>query len=253
MKAFLLLLVVFSATLWAQDTVPVGTVLPVQLNSSLPFNKARVGQKISARLMQDVPLPGLHAKIHEGSEVVGQVVAVRSAGTSAAAEMDLQFDAIVDHGHRLPILTNLRALASMMDVNDAQLPDTGPDRGTSEANWTTHQIGGDIVYRPGQVDRGDNVVGKSMFGSAVLARVSANPEGRCRGAISGNVSPQAFWVFSSNACGIYGYPELTISHAGRTDPVGEIKLESRKKDLNIRSGSGLLLRVMGNSNLHKIE
>ena len=253
MKAFLLFLTLFSVTLWAQDSVPVGTILPVQLNSSLQFNKARAGQEISARLMQDAPLPGPHAKIPEGSRVVGHVVAIRPASQSNATEMDLHFDAIVDHGRRLPILTNLRALASMMDVSDAQLPDAGPDRGTSEANWTTHQIGGDIVYRPGQVDRGDNVVGKSMFGTAVLARVSANPEGHCRGAISDDDSPQAFWIFSSDACGIYDYPSLAIVHAGRTDPVGEIRLASTKKDLKIRAGSGLLLRVTGKANPHQIE
>jgi hypothetical protein len=51
------------------------------------------------------------------------------------------------------------------------------------------------------------------------------------------------WVFSSDACGLYDFSNVTLTHAGRTNPVGEITLESRKGDFNIPSGSGLLLRV----------
>lgn len=90
---------------------------------------------------------------------------------------------------------------------------------------------------------GENVVGEPVS-DGVLSRVRPNPEGNCPGSNGSNDRPQALWVFSSNACGAYGFSGLTIAHAGRKDPAGEIVLASNNdRNLNIRSGSGMLLRV----------
>jgi hypothetical protein len=54
---------------------------------------------------------------------------------------------------------------------------------------------------------------------------------------------QSLWLFSTDACGVYGYNDVTIEHAGRTSPEGEITLRSTNPSLKIRAGSGILLRV----------
>ena len=59
----------------------------------------------------------------------------------------------------------------------------------------------------------------------------------------GNDQLQSLWVFSSDACGTYDLPEVSITHAGRSDPVGQITLASDNKDFEVGAGSGLLLRV----------
>jgi hypothetical protein len=80
---------------------------------------------------------------------MGQVVAVRPASNGSSAEISIRFDTLATGTQHIPVITNLRALATMMDVAEAQFPESGPDRGTSEYSWTTDQIGGEVDYRGG--------------------------------------------------------------------------------------------------------
>jgi hypothetical protein len=234
-------LIMFSAQLFAQNTIPVGTILPLSLNSSLNSRKLIAGQVITTRVMQDVPLSG--SKIHAGAKVIGQVINVKPASGAGGAQLSIRFDTLVVSKQRISITTDLRALASMMAVEDAQIPQSGPDRGTSSAAWTTNQIGGEVVYRGGgPVANGLRSVGEPTYGG-VLVHVSDKPGTKCQGEIDGNDRLQALWVFSSDACGTYGLVDLAIVHAGRSNPVGEITLASGKGEVNVRSGSGMLLRI----------
>ncbi|MGA8867358.1 MAG: hypothetical protein WB510_10345 [Candidatus Sulfotelmatobacter sp.] len=227
--------------LFAQTAIPSGTILPLRLNSSLNSRKSKPGQVVTARLMQDVPLPS-GERIRAGAKVIGRVREV-SRQNGGGTTISLQFDTLQISKRTIPITANLRALASMMEVEEAQLPATGPDRGTSENSWITQQIGGDIVYRGGgPVANGSGVVG-TPTADGVLVQIVSQPGTKCRGDFDGNDHPQALWLFSSDACGTYGFADLTILHAGRSNPVGLITLASGTGDFDVRSGSGLLLRV----------
>jgi hypothetical protein len=57
---------------------------------------------------------------------------------------------------------------------------------------------------------------------------------------------QSLWVFSSAACGTYGLSNAKIASSGLTKPIGEISLSS-DRNINIRSGSGWLLIIGGES------
>ena len=208
-------LIMFTTHLFAQTAIPAGTILPVALNSSLNSRKTKPGQMITARVMQDVPLSPA-STIHAGAKVIGQVLDVTAANGTAGGRVSFRFDTLVLSKQRIPITTDLRALASMMAVEDAQLPAAGPDRGTSENAWTTVQIGDELVYRGGgPVANGLRSVGKPAA-NGVLVHVSGDPGTKCRGETEGNDRLQALWVFSSDACGAYDFPDLTIAHAGRT-------------------------------------
>ena len=67
----------------------------------------------------------------------------------------------------------------------------------------------------------------------------------CRAVVNDNNHPQALWLFSADACGVYGIGNLRIDHAGRTAPTGTIVLSAKHGKLNLRGGSALLLRVQG--------
>lgn len=232
----------FAAGLWAANSLPAGTVLPVRLNATLSSAKSTPGQTITASIMQNVPLPD-GSIIRAGARVIGHVVGVAPASNRGPASITVQFDTLETRGQKVPITTNLRAIASFVAVEQAQIPLMGPDRGTPEDAYTTDQIGGETVYRGGgHVEGPRGRVGEPVEGG-VLSSLNANPDGGCRGAINSNDSPQALWVFSSDACGGYSLPNLTIRHAGRSNPAGQITLESKRGNVEVKSGAGMLLRV----------
>ena len=247
MKGLILLaLLAISTDLSGQQMIPAGTALPVRLESSLSSSKSKPGQEIEARVMQDVPLAG-KTLIPRGAKLFGHVISVTPSAGGAGSQISFRFDRLIFSGRTIPITVHLRAIASMMEIYDAQIPSVGADRGTPPDSYTTVQVGGDVVYRGGgPVMRGSEVVGKPVpYG--VLVRLNSQPDKPCRGAAAGNDQPQALWLFSSDACGAYGFPNVTIAHAGRTNPAGVVVLAASDGALKIMGGSGMLLRVDSSS------
>jgi hypothetical protein len=235
--AFLAILLL-STLVAAGQTIPPGTILPVKLDSTLDARHAKPGQKITGRIMQDVPLPD-RGIIPKRSRITGQVVSAR-AGSGSDSSLAVTFDRVIIKGKAIPVTTHLRALASMNEVFEAKLPtNSWDDYGTSPSDWNTVQVGGAGVYRGnGEVVSGDQVVGKSTDYGAVTAKLTAPRGSPCHS----DDREQALWVFSPWACGTYGFSDLKIAQAGRPDPVGQIELVSAR-NVHIDGGSGWLLRV----------
>ena len=210
---------------------PIGTVLPVRLEHQLSSRSARIGQGIAGRLMQDVPLPG-GRKIREGTRIRGTVVAI-TAG-AADVEVHLRFDKLESHGRTTAIVTGLRALASPLEVASAQTPEMSPGFGTPYVWATTRLVGGGEKYGVGGpvTDEWSNTVGEGTF-SGVLAHLPASEAGGCRGEFDEGDRLQALWVFSANACGVYGVEGLKIMRAGRDEPLGEIVLATEGREIEI--------------------
>ena len=163
----------FATTVPAARSIPAGTILPVRLNSTVSSANSHPGQVITARVMQNVPQPGGFT-IHAAAKVIGHVVSVRAA---FPASISLEFDTLEMRGEKIPITTNLRAIASFVAVEQAQIPDAGPDRGTPDYAWTTTQIGGETVYRGGGHVEGINgTVGEPVNGG-VLSHLYAKSRG----------------------------------------------------------------------------
>jgi len=234
----------FSTLSFAQTHIPQGTIIPVQLSTSLNSRKNKPGHKIKAIVEQDVPLSS-GGMIKQGSRLIGDIISVTPANGTTAAQMTFQFDRIRTGTKEIHLRTDLRALASMMDVFEAQVPLTGSDRGSPEDTWVTEQVGGEANYHGGwPIMRGGEMIGHSLLNGGLLAKPLALAGTPCRSEIDGNDRLQAFWVFASSACGVYGFGDLTISHAGRTEPLGEMTLTSKHADINVARGSGLLVRVI---------
>jgi hypothetical protein len=232
--ASLALMLLLPSALPAQDAIPAGTVLPLRLDTGLIAGKIEPGRVIRAEVMQNIP----GTSVRKGAHVLGKVV------SATPTRIELRFDTLVARHSSTPLHTNLRALASMLEIEEAQIPEGGADRGMpSILDQTTRQIGGEEVYRGGgAVDRGVTPVAEPTADGA-LGHLNSNPP--CRAGTAGNDTPQALWLFSTDACGLYGFDNLTVEHYGRTDPVGTIVLAAKTGKINIRTGSGFLLRVQG--------
>ena len=218
----------------ATPTLPAGTALPIMLGSTLSAKSDKVGQKIEGKLMQEVHLPS-GAVIKKGAKVIGQVIAVQKP-----SRITVQFTALEDEHRTVALNVNLHALAAAESIFQAQLP-VGNSTPEQSNEWVTQQVGGDYVFRGrGYVSSDLGKVGL-WTGEGVVGRLSAGED--CLD-FEGNGQEQALWLFSTAACGAYGYnKKLTIVHDGRTAPLGQITLESTAKELQVRSGSGLLLVV----------
>jgi hypothetical protein len=222
----------------AQSALRAGTIIPVTLNRGLRADRAQAGRAITAKVMQDIP----GTPVRRGSQVLGHVVQVQ-APEHGPSRLELTFDSVRAHGQTIPLKADLRAIASFVAVGQAEVPEEGASRGITPEVATFEQIGGEQVYRGGgTVYRGNDLVGKpTPYGVLAMPRASSgNP---CRGAVGQNARPQAFWVFSTDACGVYGLSDLRVEHAGRTDPMGNIVLASNGGKLRLASGTAMLLRV----------
>lgn len=239
---FAVAVALLSAALALAEDLPAGTLLPVALSNSIRAGKAKPNERFSAKLAQYVVVNGV--RLPRGTELSGRVIESQPAAGTSPARLVLAFDSIRVKERDLPITTSLRSLASTQAVYDAQLPtNMVDDYGSSLRDWNTTQVGGQAVYRgDGTVMEGPEVVGKASSVGEVFGKPKTWPWSACARDAVRNVE-QSFWVFSTDACGVYGFEGLRLTHAGRKDPLGHIVLESPAK-LEIRAGSGLLLMVL---------
>jgi hypothetical protein len=223
------------------ESIPAGTIIPIILNSTLRSDKSGSGDAIEATVMQDVVI-GSGETLHKGSKVTGHVIETVVPGNkSDESKISFQFDQVRLGNLTVSITTNLRAVASEHAVLAAT-----PQLTSSEYADNQVQIGGDqISYgNGGLVMVGSQVVGK-YTSQGVLAYGGQDLGTPCRGTIDDNDHPQAFWFFSVNACGAYGFGDLTVFHTGRTAPVGEVTLSSKSEVLKVDKGTAMLLLLDG--------
>ncbi len=226
-------------TMLVTQSIPVGTALPVALNSTLDAKKDKPGEKIEARLMQDVRLPA-GEKIKAGARVSGHIVAV-SKTAGGGSRMILMFDQLTADGRTIPLVLSVRAIASSNNVFQAEVPVNALSESESSNQWVMQQVGGEFVNRRlGLVGSDEGVVGRYDDG-APWGKLTAAVDGDCS-STEGNGIEQALWVFSTSACGLYGLEGMKLVENGRSDPPGQIVLESTKS-LRIGGGSGWFLLV----------
>ncbi len=237
----------FASPLHAQEQIPVGTVIPIVLDHALDSRSSKPGQRFVARVAQEVPLPDKRV-IRVGSKVFGEVTDTENI--LGQAKLGLRFDRLEFGKAQIAISAKLRALASSLDVNSAKVTYAASEMNI-RASATTTQIGGTtVVYRGGGVVENENgeVIGTPVYGG-VLAVVTNKPGSQCE-SIPVTETPQAVWLFSPEACGVYGFHDIRFEN-GIDSKSGEIILRRKNKkdwkltNINLSAGSAMLLAVTG--------
>ena len=201
----------------AQDSIPPGTVLPIQLDNSLSSRKSKPGEALTSRILQTCRLVRGFRSTAE-RRITGHVLDVSPAAIGVHAKISLVFDAIKLRHSAMPITTNLRALTSPLQVDAAGNP-LGGDRGTPSTAYDDADRRRSDLSRRRAYQLLENVVGEPVFWRS--PRILARSGGKAlRSAIIGNNRPQALWLFFFDACRVYGYPEVEITQAGANGPGG---------------------------------
>ena len=231
---FGLALLAAASFLTAQE-IPAGTVVPIMLTTTVDSAKAHPGDPILAKVMERVPLPD-GGEIPQGARITAHVDQVMPAHGKDPSWLSVEFDRILIRNREIPVKANVRAVASMMAIYDAQVPFFEPDTTPSSAVMFA-PVGGDPAFRP---DNPEKSYKKVVTFDGEL------PPG-CGGRVDRESSTGALWVFSPYACGVYGYGKgLAIVKDGSEEPVGNIIVGSQK-NFQLHAGSGWLLRVESQS------
>jgi hypothetical protein len=242
LRFVLLSLLLAAATVTAQQ-LPAGTVLPVMLNTTLNSDKSKVGDRISGKLMQRIELPS-GGRLPVGARVLGLVTAVHSGAAGSPNSLEVRFERLVIGTTQYVLTTRLRALASMQEVFDAQLPvGTFDDYGTSSSDWTTVQIGGAAVYHgDGTVRQAMDIIGRTTELGEAVGELQPDTSRGCPPQPEFAARQQALWLFSPWACGTYGFEDVSIVRHETAASSDAIALTSTRR-IVIRAGSGWLLQT----------
>lgn len=235
------LLLVFVLPSAAQESVAKGMLVPAVLETTLDA-KAKPGKLIVAQVAQDVPMPG-NRVLRRATKIFGKVI--EAENNNHQTKLVLQFDRIELNGKQVPISTQMRAIASSLDVQEAQEPTSAPNDATNSPNsWTTSQIGGGVVYRGGGpvTNSLNEVVGTPVSGGVPGGVLDSHVTPVCE---DSTVSPSvqyALWLFAPDACGAYGFDhELQFINQTQTG-ARQIVLTFRD-GVKLYRGSGILFSI----------
>jgi hypothetical protein len=197
-----------------------GTKLRVELDKTIDAKKAKPGDPLLAKTMDDLESGG-RVVAPRGLKIVGHVVAASPHEKGAPSRLEIAFDKLdLDHGAEVPMKATVQALAKPVSNAPMATEDTGP---------TTSGV------PVGPSNRGGTGQGGSMgqAGGAPNAGTMGNSGGTPSGA-----SPQNGKI-SLNAEGVLGMPELSLAAGPAQDSV----LTSEKHNVKLETGTQMILRV----------
>jgi hypothetical protein len=230
-----------------QTNVPPGTAIPVRFVRSVDAKRARTGDRVIAKTLQIVFLPG-GQRLPKGTLLVGHVVDAQPYhfnpepyARQKASSISIHFDEIVNGDLTLPVNLSVRALADTLESQWAPRPHYQDE---TDGAGTMILIGGaefspfDKTVRG---DGGDVIAYNRKDGLFARLLPSDDPASKTRLNCGSTSTEQSVAIFSPDACGLYGFDGVSMPHAGRSGS-GTFTLVSRGGSIKLYAGSTALLQ-----------
>lgn len=212
-----------------------GTNVSARLLTTLSSRKAKPGQRVVARVMKDVKRHG-RVVIRRDSRIVGRVVTARASGKgSAGSSLAVTFDRLVQG-------KNSRAVKAVVTaIVHPPMPLTAPSMGMQQPG------GAPAMNRGGGLAGG--AVSTARSPAAVTHRTAGGAFGAAGGMTAplGNMMPRNPIVVTSHAAVARLNSSARVSNRTAMTSV----FSRREGNLQVRSGTQLQFRVVGNAPTRK--
>lgn len=224
------------------NAAPVGTAFPVVFTHTINAADAKMGDTVTTKTTQVVILP-TGDRIPQGSELIGTIVESHPHSPNEPSELAIRFETLLSAGSKSAIRVRLRAMASFVDSYSARSALVQYD---TPDNSLYSQVGGDTYFPYDAVHspRGA-VVGKATRDGIFVKLARTTAESNDRIMCDETDTLQAVGIFSSSACGLYGFGDFFLDEAG-TSGDGVIRFHADQHSAKIARGTVALLQVQAN-------
>ncbi len=233
-----------------EHAVPANTPILAELAKAVDVKKAKQGEEVSARVLQDVLHEGAIV-IPRGARIVGHVtVAQRVEKGSQQSELGIAWDRVeTRRGEKFPLHAEIQAMASRPEFAESG-PTTGAGMPSTDAGpMGTPPMGtppmGPPIGPPGAGTAG--TAGTASPGG--MPTGGEPPEVGGVGTQTGTVTTQTSTprgstpVLTPRSTGAQGMPGVALSP--QSDPAQGSLIRESQGNLRLESGTQLVLRVIG--------
>jgi hypothetical protein len=201
-----------------------GTPIRVELAKSVDAKKAKVGDEVVAKTMDDFLSDKNEVLAPRGSQIVGHVAEVSPHQGNSASTLGIAFDKMVlKSGTQVPLKASIQAIgapeSSATTFNDPMAASQAPSGTPSMSSPGRGSYGG-TAPNPGGPPAGANPTGAAI------------PDTTSGAAINGRLTP--------NAQGVVGISGLSLSTGATQDSL----LTSPKHNVKLDGGTQMILRVI---------
>jgi len=204
-----------------------GSVIPVQLTKTVDAKKAKAGDQVEAKVVQDLKTNSGELIVPKDTKVLGHVTEAQARSKEQKeSEMRITFDrAMMKDGRDVSLPMSIQAIIAPRN------PNSNPDNAD----------GGSAAGQAPSAPTSDGRSGKMGSSGGAAPQQAPSPStgaGENGPAPGGNTStPQ----ITGNTTGVIGFPDMTLSRTAQG--ANGSAITSEKKNVKLESGTLMLLKV----------